>query len=116
MIQNLLSKISTKIFFVFLLVFLAMLDASAQMGIENLPMGFGSGCDPLTFNRFTGSYHSNLYIGNQVGSNVLLAWGQNMLTYTTGVAGNITAPVFVSTANYAGIPYEVRSSSTGGEK
>ena len=114
MIQNLLSKISTKIFFVFLLVFLAMLDASAQMGIENLPMGFGSGCDPLTFNRFTGSYHSNLYIGNQVGSNVLLAWGQNMLTYTTGVAGNITAPVFVSTANYAGIPYEVRSSSTGG--
>jgi len=84
------------------------------MGIENLPLNFGSICDPATYNRFTGSYHSNLYIGNQVGNNVLLAWGQNMLTYTTASTGDITAPVFVSTGSYAGTPYEVRSSSTGG--
>lgn len=97
---------------IFLLVSLA--PVSAQMGIENLPLGSGSTCDPLTFNRFTGSYHSNLYIGNQVGTNVLLAWGQNMNTYVTGVTGDILAPVFVSTSSYAGIPYEVKSSSTGG--
>lgn len=114
MIQNLLSKICAKCFIVLLFATMSLIQAQAQMGIENLPMGFGSGCDPLTYNRFTGSYHSNLYIGNQVGSNVLLAWGQNMLTYTTGVTGDILAPVFVSTASYTGIPYEVRSSSTGG--
>ncbi|MCX6205331.1 MAG: hypothetical protein NTZ19_03665 [Bacteroidetes bacterium] len=114
MIQNLLSKICAKFFVVLLLASMLLIQAQAQMGIENLPIGFGVGCDPLTYNRFTGSYHSNLYIGNQVGSNVLLAWGQNMLTYTTGVTGDILAPVFVSTASYAGIPYEVRSSSTGG--
>jgi hypothetical protein len=84
------------------------------MGIENLPMLAGANCDPLTFNRFTGSYHSNLYIGNQVGTNVLLAWGQNMNTYTTGVTGDILSPAFVSTSSYSGIPYEVKSSSTGG--
>jgi hypothetical protein len=88
----------------------------AQMGIENFPSGLGATCDPLTFNRFTGSYHSNLYIGNQVGTNVLLAWGQNMNTYITGAASptDILAPAFVSTSSYAGTPYEVRSSSTGG--
>jgi alpha-tubulin suppressor-like RCC1 family protein len=114
MIQHLLSKICAKCFIVLLLAAMSLVQAQAQMGIENLPLGFGAGCDPLTYNRFTGSYHSNLYIGNQVGSNVLLAWGQNMLTYTTAATGDITAPVFVSTASYAGTPYEVRSSSTGG--
>ncbi len=110
--QHLFSPALAKIFMIFMMTILMFHQAQSQMGIENLP--FGSGCDPLTYNRFTGSYHSNLYIGNQVGSNVLLAWGQNMLTYTTGVTGNITAPVFVATSSYAGIPYEVRSSSTGG--
>lgn len=99
---------------VMLLTILSVSNLSGQMGIENLPFNFGSNCDPATYNRFTGSYHSNLYIGNQVGQNVLLAWGQNMLTYTTASTGDITAPVFVSTASYAGTPYEVRSSSTGG--
>jgi alpha-tubulin suppressor-like RCC1 family protein len=100
----------------FLLVFVSMawLQVTAQMGIENLPLFSGSNCDPLTFNRFTGSYHSNLYIGNQVGTNVLLAWGQNMNTYISGVTGDITAPVFVSASSYVGTPYEVKSSSTGG--
>lgn len=101
---------------IILLFFVSMqcILAFSQMGIENLPLVSGSSCDPLTFNRFTGSYHSNLYIGNQVGTNVLLAWGQNMNTYITGVTGDILAPVFVSPASYSGIPYEVKSSSTGG--
>jgi len=85
----------------------------AQMSFQNLPFLSGT-CVPGTYNRFTGSYHSNLYIGNFSGSNVLLAWGQNMLTYTTAGVGDILAPVFVSATSYTGIPYEVRSSSTGG--
>jgi alpha-tubulin suppressor-like RCC1 family protein len=111
--QNLFSRICRRLFFI-LVVSISWMQASSQMGIENLPLVSGANCDPLTFNRFTGSYHSNLYIGNQVGTNVLLAWGQNMNTYITGVTGDITAPVFVSTSSYAGTPYEVKSSSTGG--
>ncbi len=111
--QNLFSRICRRLFFI-LVVSISWMQVSSQMGIENLPLVSGANCDPLTFNRFTGSYHSNLYIGNQVGTNVLLAWGQNMKTYITGVTGDITAPVFVSTTSYAGTPYEVKSSSTGG--
>jgi hypothetical protein len=113
MLQNLLSKICIKLFFI-VFTTLFWVQGSSQMGVENLPLVGGANCDPLTFNRFTGSYHSNLYIGNQVGTNVLLAWGQNMNTYITGVTGDILAPVFVSTASYTGVPYEVKSSSTGG--
>ena len=111
--QNLFSRICIPLYCI-ILVCMSWMHVSAQMGIENLPFAAGAQCDPLTFNRFTGSYHSNLYIGNQVGSNVLLAWGQNMNTYITGVTGDILAPVFVSTSSYAGVPYEVKSSSTGG--
>jgi gliding motility-associated-like protein len=83
-------------------------------GIASLPFFAMAACVPGTVNRFTGSYHSNLYIGNANGVNMLLAWGQNMKTYTTGSGGDYTAPFFVSTGSYSGIPYEVRSSSTGG--
>ena len=85
-----------------------------DFGIGTLPLYALAPCVPGTVNRFTGSYHSNLYIGNANGVNVLLAWGQNMKTYTTGAGGDYTAPFFVNTSSYQGIPYEVRSSSTGG--
>ncbi len=111
--QYLFSSICKRLFLV-VFVSLVWVEGSSQMGIENLPLFSGSNCDPLTFNRFTGSYHSNLYIGNQVGTNVLLAWGQNMNTYTTGIAGDILAPVFVASSSYVGVPYEVKSASTGG--
>ncbi len=112
--RKLFSKIVNRLLICLFIFCMSWMHVSAQMGIENLPFAAGAQCDPLTFNRFTGSYHSNLYIGNQVGSNVLLAWGQNMNTYITGVTGDILAPVFVSTSSYAGVPYEVKSSSTGG--
>ena len=48
--------------------------------INSMPY-FGGACVAGTVNRFTGSYHSNLYIGNNNGSNILLAWGQNMANY-----------------------------------
>lgn len=82
--------------------------------LDSTPLFAMAKCVPGTVNRFTGSYHSNLYIGNDNGVNVLLAWGQNMKTYTTGVTGDYTTAFFVSTSSYSGIPYEVRSSSTGG--
>jgi hypothetical protein len=85
-----------------------------HFGTASLPLFAMAPCVPGTVNRFTGSYHSNLYIGNANGVNVLLAWGQNMKTYTTGAGGDYTAPFFVNTSSYTGIPYEVRSSSTGG--
>ena len=85
-----------------------------HFGTASLPLYAMAPCVPGTVNRFTGSYHSNLYIGNANGVNVLLAWGQNMKTYTTGAGGDYTAPFFVNTSSYSGIPYEVRSSSTGG--
>jgi len=79
------------------------------------PLGTTSGsCVPGTINRFTGSYHSNLYIGNSGGANVLLEWGQNMSLYITGAGTNDTTPKLVPAANYAGVPLEVRSSSSGG--
>jgi hypothetical protein len=72
-------------------------------------------CYPGTISRFTGSYHSNLYIGNTLGTNVLLAWGQVMLDYTGTGVGNITTPTVVAPASYASsIPLEVRSASSGG--
>jgi Secretion system C-terminal sorting domain len=73
-------------------------------------------CYPGTINRFTGSYHSNLYIGNTLGANVLLSWGQLMLDYTTGTttSTNITSPTVVAAASYGGVPLEVRSASSGG--
>ncbi len=74
---------------------------------------FSGACYPGTGNRFTGSWHSNLYIGNNNGSNVLLGWGQNMKDYTGIGTGNDTTPRIVSAASYNGIPYEVRSSSSG---
>lgn len=73
----------------------------------------GGTCVAGTVNRFTGSYHSNLYIGNQSGVNVVLAWGQNMATYIGTGSGNITSPTTVSTGSYSGVPLEVRSSSSG---
>ncbi|OYY17427.1 MAG: hypothetical protein B7Y69_10730, partial [Sphingobacteriia bacterium 35-40-8] len=85
-----------------------------NFGTGSIPLYAMAPCVPGTVNRFTGSYHSNLYIGNANGVNVLLAWGQNMKTYTTGAGGDYTAPFFVNTSSYTGIPYEVRSSSTGG--
>ncbi len=70
-------------------------------------------CYPGTVNRFTGSWHSNLYIGNALGVNVLQAWGQNMKDYTGRGTGNDTTPVIITT--YTGVPLEVRSScNTGG--
>ncbi len=69
-------------------------------------------CVPNTVNRFTGSWHSNLYIGNNAGTNALLAWGQNMQLYITGSGTNITSPTLVT--GYAGVPLEVKSSSSGG--
>ncbi len=70
-------------------------------------------CYPGTVNRFTGSWHSNLYIGNSIGTNVLQAWGENMKDYTGRGTGNDSTPVTITT--YAGVPLEVRSaSSTGG--
>jgi Secretion system C-terminal sorting domain len=72
-------------------------------------------CYPGTISRFTGSYHSNLYIGNSAGANVLLAWGQVMLDYTGTGTGNILSPTVVAAASYASsIPLEVRSASSGG--
>ena len=74
-------------------------------------------CVSGTVNRFTGSYHSNLYIGNNSGTNVLLQWGQNMRLYITGSSSpsaNDTTPTVVSASSYAGVPLEVRSSSSGG--
>lgn len=111
---RLFTGFKTKLLFVIIVMGFSCLLLNAQMSIQNLPISPVTPCVAGTYNRFSGSYHSNLYIGNQVGTNVLLSWGQNMLTYTAGVAGNITAPTFVSTSSYAGIPYEVRSSSTGG--
>jgi hypothetical protein len=70
-------------------------------------------CVPGTVNRFSGSYHSNFYIGNNNGTNEVLAWGQNMAAYIGTGTGNITTPTSVSSSSYAGIPYEVRSSSSG---
>lgn len=75
---------------------------------------FSGTCYPGTGNRFTGSWHSNLYIGNNNGSNVLLAWGQLMLNYTGTGTGNITAPTTVSASTYSGVPLEVKSCSSGG--
>lgn len=75
---------------------------------------FSGTCYPGTGNRFTGSWHSNLYIGNNNGANVLMAWGQLMLNYTGTGTGNITAPTTVSAATYAGVPLEVKSCSSGG--
>lgn len=75
---------------------------------------FSGTCYPGTGNRFTGSWHSNLYIGNNNGANVLLGWGQNMLLYTTGAGTDITVPTTISAANYTGIPLEVKSCSSGG--
>ena len=71
-------------------------------------------CVPGTTNRFSGSWHSNMYIGNNNGVNVLLAWGQNMSSYITGAGTNYTSPQEVSAASYSGVPYEVKSSSSGG--
>ena len=82
-------------------------------GPHMLPLSSGI-CVPNTVNRFTGSWHSNLYIGNNAGTNVLLAWGQSMLDYTGTGSGNITSPTIVSAASYAGVPLEVRASSSGG--
>ena len=82
-----------------------------------MPFVTGGSCVAGTVNRFTGSYHSNLYIGNNNGSNVLLAWGQNMATYasiTASSGSDVYAPTLVPASNYNGIPYEVRSSSSGG--
>lgn len=79
------------------------------------PLMTSGNCVSGTVNRFSGSYHSNLYIGNSNGSNVLLGWGQNMALYTTGSGTNITSPSEVLSSSYGnGIPYEVRSASTGG--
>jgi len=77
---------------------------------------FTSGaCVANTVNRFSGSYHSNLYIGNSSGTNVVLAWGQNMSLYITGAGTNYTSPTVVPATSYASsIPLEVRSSSSGG--
>ncbi len=83
----------------------------------NVPLFFPfatTACFPGTGNRFTGSYHSNLYIGNTGGTNVLLAWGQVMLDYTGTGTGNITSPTVVSALSYTGVPLEVRSASSGG--
>ncbi len=90
------------------------LHTEPNFGTASLPVYAMAPCVPGTVNRFTGSYHSNLYIGNANGVNILLAWGQNMKTYTTGAGGDYTAPFFVNTGSYEGIPYEVRSASTGG--
>lgn len=78
-------------------------------------MPFTSGiCVANTVNRFSGSFHSNMYIGNQSGVNVILAWGQLMLNYTGTGTGNINSPTIVSAASYSGVPLEIRSTSTGG--
>ena len=82
-----------------------------------MPYVTGGGCVAGTINRFTGSYHSNLYIGNNNGTNVLLGWGQNMATYaniTASSGSDVYAPTVIPTSNYSGVPYEVRSSSSGG--
>lgn len=71
-------------------------------------------CVSGTVNRFSGSYHANFYIGNRNGSNEILAWGQGMAGYIGTGSGDITSPTTVSNTSYAGIPYEVRSSSSGG--
>jgi hypothetical protein len=75
---------------------------------------FSGSCYPSTGNRFTGSWHSNLYIGNNSGSNVLMAWGQLMSTYTGLGTGDIATPTTVPAASYAGVPLEVKSCSSGG--
>ena len=85
--------------------------------INSMPY-FGGACVAGTVNRFTGSYHSNLYIGNNNGSNILLAWGQNMANYanikaSTGSSTDVYVPTLVPASNYSGVPYEVRSSSSG---
>jgi len=72
---------------------------------------FSGTCVPGTTNRFSGSWHSNLYIGNNNGTNALLGWGQNMSTYLGLAAGNLTSPTVVT--GHAGVPYEVKSSSSG---
>jgi hypothetical protein len=76
-------------------------------------LGTTGACVPGTISRFTGSWHSNLYIGNNNGSNTLLAWGQLMSTYIGLSAGDILSPVTVSAASYSGVPLEVKSSSSG---
>lgn len=112
--RKLFTGFKTKVLFVIIAIVFSCSFATAQMSIANLPFSNVTPCVTGTTNRFTGSYHSNLYIGNNLGTNVLLSWGQNMLTYTTASTGNILTPTFVSTSSYGGIPYEVRSSSTGG--
>ena len=84
--------------------------------INSMPY-FGGACVAGTVNRFTGSYHSNLYIGNNNGSNILLAWGQSMATYaniTASSGTDVYVPTLVPASQYSGVPYEVRSSSSGG--
>ena len=91
-------------------------DFEGKSGIAyTMPYVTGGGCVAGTVNRFTGSYHSNLYIGNSNGTNILLGWGQNMATYLSTGSGDITTPTIVNSTSYAsGVPLEVRSSSSGG--
>ncbi|MEI8099344.1 MAG: hypothetical protein WCG74_10940, partial [Sediminibacterium sp.] len=73
---------------------------------------FTSSCVEGTVNRFTGSFHSDLYIGDSSGTNILYAWGASMNTYagTVNSSGNDTyIPSRVYSPFYNGIPYEVRS-------
>ncbi|MCX6299388.1 MAG: hypothetical protein NTY72_09890 [Bacteroidetes bacterium] len=73
---------------------------------------FTSSCVEGTVNRFTGSFHSDLYIGDSSGTNILYAWGASMNTYAGTVAssGSDTyIPSRVYSPFYTGIPYEVRS-------
>ena len=90
-------------------------DFEGKSGIAyTMPYVTSGGCVAGTVNRFTGSYHSNLYIGNSNGTNILLGWGQNMATYLGTGSGDITTPTIVNSTSYAsGVPLEVRSSSSG---
>jgi gliding motility-associated-like protein len=91
-------------------------DFEGKNGVAyTMPFVTGGSCVAGTINRFTGSYHSNLYIGNSSGTNILLGWGQNMATYLGTGSGDITTPTIVNATSYgSGIPLEVRSSSAGG--
>ena len=73
-------------------------------------------CYPGTLNRHAGTWHSNLYIGaaKTSATNVLVAWGENSKTLTTGSGGVYCTPTVVPSSSYSGIPIEVRGASSTG--
>ncbi|MBP6756920.1 MAG: hypothetical protein KA210_12305, partial [Bacteroidia bacterium] len=73
-------------------------------------------CYTGTVNRHAGTWHSNLYVGASKTSatNVLVAWGENSKTLTTGSGGVYCVPTIVPSSSYTGVPVEVRGASSTG--